>query len=317
MTWPSDILAKRVIAADLQRTEFADFTRIYNGRRLGKPVRILFIQCTLNSRLTAEVFAVEKRIQDLSDAITQTAADKRRAAEARGSGSGTAPGSARVVYLDACQQIATSFEQEGFRYAKSRQAMTRSLQDWKQCISFQSSVHNVAGARVAIWVHANIGSTRLKKWRDSNSALVPADHVGGGQLGNLLNPPRWFDYDVADSQRRTEVVDEVIADLKRIALPYFERFMDLDKLVADMLREDIPQVAVASAVEFLLCYRNKSVAAEYVLGWLSRHPELRTEITALVEVYRQNGLPQFPRGCGYGTEVATLVVLHELDVQLA
>ena len=259
---------------------------------------------------------MEKRIQNVNDAISQTADDKRRAAQARASGPSPTPGECRAVYLAACQQIATSFECDGFRYAKLSQEMSRRVKDWKQSISFQSSFHNVAGARIALSVHCNVGHSKLKKWRELNNPTWISDHVGGSQLGNLDSPPRWFDYDLADTERRPRVISEVIADLRQIALPYFERFTDSDKLVEDMLREDIPQVPLKCAVDFLIYCRDRSVAAACVHGWLTRHPDFRAEIAPLIAEYRQIGLPKINH-TGYAIEVATLIVQHELDVEIA
>lgn len=259
---------------------------------------------------------MEKRVQDLKDAIAQTAKDKQQAAARRSQAQSPGKESCRTIYLDACQQIASAFQPDGFRYAKSRQKMTRIAGEWKQHISFQSSRDNVAGARTALWVHANVGNTHLQQWRKANNRRIQYDAVGGGQLGNLSRPARWFDWDLTDEEQRARVVEEVITDLRRIALPYFEQFENVDTLVADLLNDAVSEVRIESAIELLLCYRNSAVAAEYVLKYLARRPDLRRDIAAFTQEFRATGVP-YPRPTGYAIDVAAAIVEFRLDVQIA
>src|SRR6516164_8329490 len=109
-----------------------------------------------------------KETRSIADLISDVAYRKRRAAGARFAGTPPGQESPRDVYLAACASIGAYLEQSfGFTYSKSGPHTRRRSGDFTFQISFQSDRNNVAGERVGLWIHGNVQSTRLKKWRES------------------------------------------------------------------------------------------------------------------------------------------------------
>jgi hypothetical protein len=174
-------------------------------------------------------------------------------------------------------------------------------------------MNNVATERIALWVHANIFSSRLRKWREAHGTRHQSDHVGGGQLGNLVRPFSWFDWDLSNPEQRSHVIDEVIGDLRSIALPYFQQFENIDCLASGLITGTVLEVRIEAAVELLLCYFDKSAANAYIGACLVRHSEVLPEVLRLIENSRTLNMP-LPRETGYSIELATAIVCHKLDI---
>jgi len=149
-----------------------------------------------------------------NDAILATANQKRDAAQAR-----SLPAAAerpRDVILRACEMIAGQLKEDGFSFVRSGPKLKRVRRDRVFSIMFQSDRNNIAGKRAAIWIHAgvqNAGSTTF---------------IAGGQIGNLLPEPTWMEWDFADESARDREIDDAVAAIRRIILPFFATFQGGD-----------------------------------------------------------------------------------------
>lgn len=144
------------------------------------------------------------------DAIMATAKQKHDAAKAR-----SLPLTAekpRDVILRACETIAGQLKKDGFSFVKSGPKLKRVQGDRVFSILFQSDRNNIAGRRAAVWIHAgvqNVGS---------------ATFIAGGQIGNLLPEPTWMEWDFADDKARESEIEDAVAAIRRIILPFFAQF---------------------------------------------------------------------------------------------
>jgi hypothetical protein len=74
-----------------------------------------------------------------------------------------------------------------------------------------SDQNNVRGEHVALWIHVNVWSKRLKTWRKRYDPDTSWDFVAGGLIGNLEHPPGWAEWELADPSNRTAMRGEAIA----------------------------------------------------------------------------------------------------------
>ena len=142
--------------------------------------------------------------------IVATAKQKRDAAKARSSTA--AAEKPRDVMMRACQMIADKLASDGFAFVKSGMKLKRVQGDRVQAILFQSDRNNIPGRRAAVWIHAGVQNAGSPKFID------------GGQIGNLLAEPTWMEWDFADESARDDEIDDAVAAIRRIILPFFAEF---------------------------------------------------------------------------------------------
>jgi hypothetical protein len=219
--------------------------------------------------------------------------------------------SPRDLYLAACKEIAESFSSLGFKFARSGPHTQRKHGEFTYRISFQTSPRNIAGHYVALSIHANVLSKRLAEWRTSQaSALGSGDYVAGGQIGNLVRPHGWRDWNLAVSNRSPVIADAISAVLS-IALPYFDRFEDIPSLCTLLRREELPAMEIAHIVEFLLCFADRSAADAAMSGFFRSRPDLLADYYTHLQEFRERGLPQVRR-TGFAYELAFATVAYGL-----
>ena len=199
----------------------------------------------------------------------------------------------------------------GFNYTRSSRRTLRKKGEFTCCVSFQSSHLNVAGHYIALWIHATVLSNRLAEWRKSQSrAFGSGEGVAGGQIGNLVRPPRWRDWNLADPRRDTVIVD-AISVVHSIALPYFGRFEDIPALCSVLQNEELPGMIMSRAIEFLLCFADRSAANDALKSFFRSRPDLLPEYHHHLQRFLQDGLPRF---CptSYAHELAFATVAFSL-----
>jgi hypothetical protein len=219
--------------------------------------------------------------------------------------------SPRDLFLAACTEIAESLSPLGFKFAKSGPHAQRKDGDFTYRVSFQSSHKNVPGQYVALWIHATVLSKRLAEWRASQPhAVGVGDGVAGGQIGNLVRPHGWRDWNLAGSIMRAVIADAT-STVRSIALPYFERFADIPSLCALLQREELPAMETARAIEFLLCFADHASADTALSAFFRARPDLLADYHTHLQEFRQSGLPKV---CctGFAYELAFATVAYGL-----
>jgi hypothetical protein len=232
-----------------------------------------------------------KETRSIADFIADIAYRKRRAAQARFAGTPPGQESPRDVYLAACASIGSHLEKSfEFKYSKSGPHARRKYGDFTFQISFQSDRNNIPGERVGLWIHGNVWSSRIKKWRESQPLLHPFDYIAGGQIGNLQTNHCWLDWDLADVSKRDEVIRDALRAIEDLAFPYFAKFEDLPSLIKLLVNEDLPAMTIDRVVEFLMCFADKSAASLAAATFLKRRPDLVSAYHRDFERYAERGL---------------------------
>jgi hypothetical protein len=218
----------------------------------------------------------------------------------------------REIYLDACAQIGATLAQRAFKYAKSGPHALRAHGDFTFRISFQSSVRNVAGQNVALWIHAIVRSKRLSLWRTTQPRSIRADDwVAGGQIGNLQHPPHWIDFNLAEPASRPATIANASSTIEHVALPFFASFEDVSGLCERLVTDDVPGLDAPLALEFLLCFGNKAQAEAAFHRFLRARPDILRQYHVEMERFRRDGLPSTLRS-GYALQLAFATVAYGL-----
>jgi hypothetical protein len=157
----------------------------------------------------AEVCGMSKSLS-FDDVIVAAAMHKHDAAQARSSP--TDAKKPKDVILRACEMIADRLKDDGFSFLKSGPKLKRVHGDHVFSIFFQSDRNNIAGRRAAVWIHAGI----------QNKGSI--EFIDGGQIGNLVPQKTWMEWDFADEAAREREINDAVATIRRIILPFFTRF---------------------------------------------------------------------------------------------
>lgn len=253
------------------------------------------------------------RGKNLSEILAEAAARKLRAAQTRFGKNAIPAESPREVYLKACQHIADVLAPDGFTYARSSQSLTRKTKDFSFHVYFQSDRNNVAGELVALWIHAGVRSKRLKAWRETQLRPFRTDDgIAGGQLGNLVSPPSWMEWNLANPDLRAGLLSDAVATIRQIAFSYFALFEDPHALCLRLIAEELPSMDISGAIEFLLCYGDKQVAESCLHRFLFARPDILAEYHVELEKVRRDGIPH-AQSTGYAVELAYVTMAYGLE----
>jgi len=246
---------------------------------------------------------IRKETRSLADVVADVASRKSAAAKARFAGTPPGQEAPREVYLAACTSIGTHLAAYGFKYAKSGPRARRRSGDFTFEISFQSSHHNIGGNHVALWIHANVLSARMKTWRERQAHLQPFDFVAGGQIGNLQANHCWCEWDLAKRRKRDETIRDAINSIEELAFPYFVLFEDVPALVQKLAQEEIPEFSIDRAIEFLMCFADQPTARLAAATFLRTRRELRDDYVQSYQFYARDGIAA-KRESGYAEQLA-------------
>ena len=210
----------------------------------------------------------------------------------------------REVYEDCCRRIAEAFEPDGYRYSKAAKHFTRSKGDFRFRVSFHSSHNNVAGELVVLWIHGNVLSPTLKKWRGKHRALRPEfDFVAGGQIGNLRKDTGWEQWNLADPNRRAQQMESAIEQIRQIVFPYFALFEDIPTACQALVDDEFPSLEVIDMVDFLQCFGRPGQAREGASNFLGRHADRADAYGRALDRFTAGGIPD-RIGTGSAEELA-------------
>lgn len=223
--------------------------------------------------------------------------------------------SCREVYLQTCAGICESFSVDGFRYAKSGPRMSKKCGDFTFVVSFQACRYNSRGENVRLWIHANVYSPTVKRWRSNNQSLRgESDFVAGGQIGNLRKQFSWMEWEVAKPELRGERIQNAIGAIRNIALPYFAAFEDVPRLCERLEREEVPSVSIEDRIDFLACYATAQAVRNALKQFVAEHSheQLGLEIARAMPLIRRNE-PLGPDFSWYCVVVTKAMVIYNLD----
>ena len=176
----------------------------------------------------------------------------------------------RDVYLAACEQIASYYEQYGFKYSRSGQYLRLKQKDseYEFKISFSSSHYNVADTNVAVLVYANVISQKFKKWQSENIIgqfnSNPYEYICGGLIGNLQEKAVYMQWNVGNKTTREKEIESIIENINRLAIPYFDKFSDIPGLVSEIKEKGgyYGFLGIYDLAEFLMYVSTKDTLEE-------------------------------------------------------
>lgn len=253
-----------------------------------------------------------KRGKQLEEIVRDIAGRKIRAAAARfrrAPSGGEAPGE---VYAAACQAIADALSSDGFAYTRSKATLKRKTSDFGFYIYFQSSHNNVAGELVMLWIHAGVTSRALKAWRVTHPCLVhPSDIVAGGQIGNLVKPESWIEWNLASAEQRDDEIADAVTTIRELAYPYFALFDNVATVRQQLVAEGLPSMWPASALDLLMCYGSKDEALAFARRIFLEQEEVRDRYRQSLADYQVRGLPPYQLAA-HGDVLAAATLLFGL-----
>ena len=198
----------------------------------------------------------------------------------------------RDVYLAVCEQIASYYEPFGFKYSKSGQHLKLKQKDGEFVfqISFSSSHYNVAGVNVAVQVYANVISRKFKKWQSENIKgefnSNPNEYICGGLIGNLQENTIYMKWNVGNKATREQEVENIIENINRLAIPYFEKFNNIPNLVAEIEeRGDYwGFIKISYIAEFLLYVSTKETIERTLSNFLTKRKSWKKYHNSLIDL---------------------------------
>lgn len=169
----------------------------------------------------------------------------------------------RVVFLNACNEIATQLE--GFKTLEKGQKLKKISMDKDIYfeIYFQSSFRNDSSS-IQILPHINIYSKILKKWQtEQRKNEYSQGLIYGNQLGYLTPYNQWKEWNLAGLSYENSIT-EIIESIQQYILPIFEIFSS-KKIAIDFLKNNGTKFNQwtensITPLEFLLCFSEKETA---------------------------------------------------------
>ena len=203
----------------------------------------------------------------------------------------------RDVILAALLSMAARLEVDGFSFHKRAPKLKRVAGDLTFEISFQSCRHNIAGRRAAVFIHAGVESRALLKWRTHHphpwvrSGGIVSGAVAGGQIGNLIDPYSWMEWDFADATQRPTEVENAVSAIRRIILPFFDLFDD-PRHAVEMLMPRL-EYCQANLVEYAWAVVGPKYAEAAARSFLVQNPAINERFTAAHAEFSDKGVPDF------------------------
>lgn len=252
------------------------------------------------------------------DLLIATAKQKSEAAKARAHSDPTLE-KPRDIILAACARMGEQLKGDGFSFQKSGPRLKRIQNDLTFEINFSSDPNNIAGRRAAVWIYGTALSRKLANWRrDHTSERVRrkgryAGTIVGAQIGNLASPPAWMEWDFADKASRQSQVDDAVAAIRQIILPFFAMFEDPARSVSILIHH--PLLCQESLLEYAMSNINQEAAETAGRSFLRNNPEIQKRFERAFAEFTERGVPRY--SSDVGSDLAALAIATNLDLNLA
>jgi len=139
----------------------------------------------------------------------------------------------KVIFDYVCERIAEPLKELGFKHRKKEKDVYKSDENFTYRIWFQPD-HRGSTSFI---VHIAIESEKMALWREVKYAR--ADNVVfTTRLDNLTARAQvggW--YDVTTLSERERVISEILKQVNEFAIPYFEKFEDVDLIVVGIEKQ--------------------------------------------------------------------------------
>ena len=142
----------------------------------------------------------------------------------------------REIFVNTCERIAEPLKELGFKYRKSKNDIIRKDHNFIYSIYFRP--HTTYGS-TTFWVHFRVESDELRKWRcckyqneKAKGVIIekPLDYLTKKAIDHSQHIVSTF-------IERERVISEVISQINDFAIPFFDRFQNVDLLIEEVIKE--------------------------------------------------------------------------------
>lgn len=201
---------------------------------------------------------------------------------------------ARDLVISSCGAVADAFIAEGFRWAKSGLRFSRKVGSFTHIVSFQADAANTSGHHVAVAMHAQVTSTALEKWRDSNNGVTDGANVWITQVGYLSSAHEYLKWQLVDPATRAAEINSMIETVRNLVLPAFDVCSSMVSLGNRILERREMTWIPDWALDIALWVKNRKAAESLVETFLKAKPDLVTLFHSEYERQRQSPLLTTP-----------------------
>ena len=142
----------------------------------------------------------------------------------------------KVIFNYACERIAEPLIELGFKHRKSKKDIFKTDKDFIYRIWFQPSIKY--GGSIRFIAHISVESEKLALWRKSKQDISDVNGIIiTTTLANITKKEQTLAWcDVGTATERERVIEEILKQINDFAIPFFERFANMDFL-ADEIRK--------------------------------------------------------------------------------
>lgn len=138
----------------------------------------------------------------------------------------------REIFVYVCECIAEPLTALGFKYRKSKNDIYKADGTFLYRIWFQPSIKF---SSTTFSVHISVESKKFALWQNNNVNKNGNGVIITTTLARLTKRTQeWPWYDVSTPTERERSISEVLQQINDFAIPFFERFKNIDLLVDDV-----------------------------------------------------------------------------------
>ena len=198
----------------------------------------------------------------------------------------------RDVFAAAAANVAQPMIADGWTFARSGPHLSRRTNNVTAKLKFGSNPHNLAEHLVGFRATVECSDHSLRAWRQSINAPLRTDGlVSSSPVGNLVDPPRWIEWNLVDPDHRDSIVVEIVELLRDVVR------QRVDPLVAALAQPqpDLgvvqPAIHDSALVEYLVRADKFDEAARIIDARTRRATHDKERFVRLVTRFRESGLP--------------------------
>lgn len=141
--------------------------------------------------------------------------------------------SPREIFVYTCQRISEPLSELEFKYRKSKNDIFKQYGDLTFTISFQPSIKfNATTFSVFISVDSKVFKKYCNDKYPNDTATGNIIHTTLARITKLDN--EWPHYHISTALERERCIKEINLQIQDYALPFFERFKDMQQLALDV-----------------------------------------------------------------------------------
>lgn len=183
----------------------------------------------------------------------------------------------RDVFQNACGEIASALDENGFKYARSVPHAVKRTGPWKFIVSFQSGR---IGTDFSI--HYAVQNNEYSEWHSKFGPMpwFSATAITQMNVGFLTPIRNWMTIDVENPTTRRATIVSALSTVRDFALPFFDLFADPSEFARSLVTTPHPGFFYEhKAVEFVAWQLGSHVAercmAVHLLQLMQRNKEAR------------------------------------------